>query len=97
MDAFKSRRQTRAKLSSLQMLGKDETFANNFNKMIDAITVEQVNAAARKMIKPENFSIVITKPKDFKMEKVETQKVEIARSDPDPKDVKKQVNMSIAA
>ena len=97
MGAFNSRSDTIGTLTGMQLRGKDEAFINNFNHMIDAISIEQVNAAARKMMKPENFTIVITKPKDFKMEKVDTQNVELARSKPDPQATKKQVNMSIAA
>ncbi len=65
MNALETRLSTIGTLSGLQDRDKDEAFINNFNKMIDSITVEQVNNAARKFIKPKNFTIVATKPKDF--------------------------------
>lgn len=68
MGAFNSRAASCGTLSGLQWRDKDESFVNNFNSMIDAITVDQVNAAACKFIKPGNFSIVASKPKDFKFE-----------------------------
>lgn len=76
MGALNSRSGTCGLLSDVQLKNKDEKFINNFSQMIDAISLEQVNATARKFIKPQNFTIVATKPKDFKIEEdlVETKK-----------------------
>lgn len=68
MDAFNSRSATCGTLAELQLAEKDESFVNSFNKMIDEISLDQVNAAAHKFIKPANFTIIATKPKDFKFE-----------------------------
>jgi predicted Zn-dependent peptidase len=65
LNVFESRKSTTNMLSGLLLRNKDESFVNNFSAMIDSITVEQVNNAARKFIKPQNFSIVATKPKGF--------------------------------
>lgn len=58
-----SRRGTASHLSELQYLNRDENFTNNFNKMIDAITVKDVMKAMKRVIKPESFAIVVSKPK----------------------------------
>ena len=67
MHQFNSRASTCSALSGLQLRDKDENYVNNFDKEIDSITKEQVMAAAQKFIKPKNFTIVATKPKDFRM------------------------------
>ncbi len=87
MNSFESRVASVNTLSGLMLRGKDESFVNNFSSMIDAITVDQVNAAAKKFIKPKNFSIVATKPKDFV--------VPADKTEAKPKTSK--VNMAIAA
>lgn len=60
-----SRRSTGSTLTNLQYRNKDEQFVNNFSKMIDSITLEQVISAARKLILPKNFTMVATVPKGF--------------------------------
>lgn len=71
--SFNSRSSTCGTLSDLQLRNKDENHINNYSKMIDDIKLEDVMKAARKFIRPQNFTIVATKPKDFTMEKIELQ------------------------
>jgi predicted Zn-dependent peptidase len=60
-----SRSSTAGTLTNLQYRNKDEQFVNNFSKMIDSITLEQVISAGRKFILPKNFTMVATVPKGF--------------------------------
>jgi predicted Zn-dependent peptidase len=39
--------------------------------MIDSISKEQVMAALKRLVKPENFTIVITKPKSTRVKEIE--------------------------
>jgi len=80
MNALNSRRTSCSTISGLQLRDKDESYVNNFNNMIDAITLDQVNEAARKFIKPANFTIVATKPKDFKFENASEAKPDIKKA-----------------
>lgn len=79
LGAFNSRSASCGTLAGLQLRDKDENFVNNFNNMIDTISLEEVNAAAHKFIKPGNFTIVATKPKDFKFENVKLVTKETAK------------------
>ena len=60
-----SRSSTASTLTNLQYRNKDEHYVNNFSKMIDSITLEQVISASRKFILPKNFTMVATVPKGF--------------------------------
>jgi zinc protease len=65
LHSLNSRSSTAGTVSNLQYRNKDEQFVNNFSKMIDSITLEQVVSAGRKFILPKNFTMVATVPKGF--------------------------------
>jgi len=70
-NSFNSRKAAGEVINHLQYLNRDEKFFNNFNHMIDSISKEQVMAALKRLVKPENFTIVITKPKSTRVKEIE--------------------------
>ena len=50
-------------LADLQLREKDQDYINGYSDMIDSISLEQVCSAIKRLIKPKNFSMVISKPK----------------------------------
>jgi zinc protease len=62
MDHFNSRRSTHSYLSSLHYRDKDEDYINSYNQLIDSISKEDVLKAAKRLIRPEQFKIVVSKP-----------------------------------
>lgn len=68
MHQLNSREKTCMTMSELLYRNKDERFVNNFNAMIDAISVDDVMRAMKRMVKPESFAIVATKPKQAQLE-----------------------------
>ena len=63
MHQLNSREDTCRLMCDLLYRNKDEKFVNGFNTMIDAISVDDVMRAMKRMVKPESFAIVATKPK----------------------------------
>jgi zinc protease len=63
--ATNSRENTHALMLALQEEGKDPDFHNKFAEMLRKITKEDVLRAARRLIQPENFAVVISKPKSL--------------------------------
>ncbi len=49
-------------LSGIQLHGLGNDYIENYSKLINAVTLEQVNAAARKHIHPEKLNVVIAGP-----------------------------------
>lgn len=61
--ATNSRKATHNLMLGLQERGKGPDFHNKFPEMLRKISREDVLRAARRMIQPENFAVVISKPK----------------------------------
>ena len=45
---------------------RDEKFFNSLNARIDSITVDDLKRVAKRVIKPDSFTIIATKPKSAK-------------------------------
>lgn len=61
---------TRDTLASLQLKGRDEQYINTYSQMIDSVSLEKVNAAIRRLVKPDSFSMVISKPNSVNLDDV---------------------------
>lgn len=70
MNNLNSRENTALYISKFQALDKDGSFINNFGRMIDSITVEDVMKAMKRMVKPESFVTVISKPRSVSLEEM---------------------------
>jgi zinc protease len=49
-------------LSGIQLHGLGNDYIENYSKLINAVTLEQVNAAARRHIHPDKLNVVIAGP-----------------------------------